>query len=157
MGKTRFETRLDKHPRLALDTMVFVYAVENQDGYRDIVRLLLKRIESGLHTAYGSMLLLTELLVSPYRLHQSHVASEYKSLLRDFPNFKLFPVDAEVADLAASMRSRFSLNTPDALHIANALQQGATAFITNDKALVKVKDLDVILLNDYLPPKHPEA
>jgi len=40
---------------------------------------------------------------------------------------------------------------PDALQIAAALEAGATAFVTNDQRLGKVKELDVLQLDDYVP------
>jgi predicted nucleic acid-binding protein len=123
--------------------------MESEETYREIVRTILKRIESGHHTAYVSSLCLTEVLSDPYRREKFALINDYKSLLTDFPHLKIFPVDIAIADLAAQLRARYGLRTPDALHLGTALQYGASAFITNDKELRRVKELPILLLSDY--------
>ncbi|MCI5120803.1 MAG: PIN domain-containing protein [Candidatus Electrothrix sp. AUS4] len=60
------------------------------------------------------------------------------------------PIDTEVADLASALRSRYTIRTPDALQIAAVLSADCEAFLTNDKALKQVKELEMIVLEDYL-------
>ena len=40
----------------------------------------------------------------------------------------------------------YNLKTPDAIHLATALDFNAEQFITNDKTLQKVTDINVIVL-----------
>jgi predicted nucleic acid-binding protein len=44
----------------------------------------------------------------------------------------------------------FSFITSKAIQLATALRQGATAFVTNDKQMKKITDLDVLLLDSFL-------
>ncbi|HEY8097268.1 MAG TPA: PIN domain-containing protein [Methylobacter sp.] len=59
-----------------------------------------------------------------------------------------------VFDLASVLRAESNLKTPDALHLAAAIQAGCDEFCTNDKQLVKVAtqrikviDWDMLLQN----------
>ena len=47
------------------------------------------------------------------------------------------------------MRAEYGLRTPDALHIATAIEAGAQAFITNDRSMRKVSQLKIVMLDDY--------
>nr|WP_052166388.1 PIN domain-containing protein [Methylobacter tundripaludum] len=59
-----------------------------------------------------------------------------------------------VFDLASVLSAESNLKTPDALHLAAAIQAGCDEFCTNDKQLVKVAtqrikviDWDMLLQN----------
>jgi len=55
-----------------------------------------------------------------------------------------------VADLAAQLRARYRLSTPDAIQIATALDAGATGFIGNDKGWRKVQEIECLVLDDVV-------
>jgi predicted nucleic acid-binding protein len=61
----------------------------------------------------------------------------------------MLPVDAALARRAVALRAEYGIRVPDALQIAAALEAGATAFVTNDQRLVKVKELRVLQFDDY--------
>ena len=55
----------------------------------------------------------------------------------------------EVARRAAQLRARYRLRPADALQAATALVYGATAFVTNDRQLMRLASLlDVVVLDD---------
>ena len=150
MGQTAFATALNRYDIVALDSMVFIYHVECHPSYVPLTRILFRRIETGKNRAVSSLLSLMEVLTGPYRNGRRDIALMYRTLLTEFPHLALWPLNGETADLAAAIRTRYAISTPDAIQIATALQQGATAFITNDKQLAQVKDLDILLLDSYL-------
>ena len=43
------------------------------------------------------------------------------------------------------------MKTPDAIQLATAIIATTDFFLTNDPALKKVKEVEVIILDDYLP------
>ena len=53
-------------------------------------------------------------------------------------NFTLLPIDRAVAEIAADVRARYRLRTPDALQVAAALSAGCEALVTNDTTLSRV-------------------
>ena len=76
-------------------------------------------------------------------------AQRYRDLLLNSSDFQVLPIDAEVAEIAADIRARYNLRTPDALQVATALHAGCDAFLTNnDKHFQRVTDLQVLILNE---------
>ncbi len=150
MAAPNFETRLASHPRLALDSRVFIYHVEARAPYVSLTDRLFRRIESGKHEAATSALSLTEVLTLPFEKGETELALLYRGLLTEFPHLLVAPLDASTAELAASIRAHYALATPDAIQIATALRHEATVFISNDSKLAKVRELKVLLLDDFL-------
>lgn len=150
MGQTAFATALSRHDVVGVDSMVFIYHVEAHPSYLPLTRTLFKRIESGQNRAASSMLSLAEVLVQPHRKGRRDLANLYRGLLTDFPHLDLWPLDRETAELAATIRAHYEISMPDATQLATALLKGATAFVTNDKQLVRVKELEMLLLDSYL-------
>jgi predicted nucleic acid-binding protein len=60
----------------------------------------------------------------------------------------MFPVSLAIADSAARLRARYNLRTPDALHVATAINAGCQAFLTNDNTLKRVTELSILILDD---------
>jgi predicted nucleic acid-binding protein len=77
--------------------------------------------------------------------------AEYEDLLVNAAFFETVDIDSEIAVLAASLRARYNLRTPDAVQIAASVNGGCEAFLTNDAGLRRVTELRVIVLDDVLP------
>ncbi|MBU2444010.1 MAG: hypothetical protein KJ666_00350 [Bacteroidetes bacterium] len=45
---------------------------------------------------------------------------------------------------------RYGIRTPDAIQFAIGIENNGTLFITNDKNLKKVKEIEVLVLEEYL-------
>ncbi|HEU0008151.1 MAG TPA: PIN domain-containing protein, partial [Terriglobia bacterium] len=67
-----------------------------------------------------------------------------------FPNLHWIEPSLDVADRAAHLRGTLHLKTPDALQAATALAAQATGFISNDASFERVRDLDVLILDEVL-------
>ncbi len=59
-----------------------------------------------------------------------------------------FVISVAAAERAAALRARYHLRLPDALQIAVALEAGCEAFLTNDRALKRVAELRVLVLDE---------
>lgn len=57
-------------------------------------------------------------------------------------------VSREIAELAAELRAKHGLKTPDAIHLATARHAGASFFITNDDRLPALAGLEVVVLEE---------
>jgi predicted nucleic acid-binding protein len=146
----RFLAALESHRLVALDTSLFIYHMERHPTYLPLTRLLFQRLEQGLNLAEVSVLLVTEILTAPKRVSNPDLVRAYERLLHEFPNLQIRAVDWAVAELAADLRARFDLRTPDALHLASAVVHGAKAFVTNDRRLARITDVAVLCLSDYV-------
>jgi len=134
--------------RLGLDTPPFIYLIERNPAYRDVVREVFRRITAGLLTAHSSVVTLTEVLTRPYRVGDDTLVRRYRRFLLRSRNYSLDSIDSAIAEQAASLRARYGLRTPDALQIATALSAGCTAFLTNDARLQRVTELRVLILDE---------
>lgn len=147
---SRLRPALLHRTRIALDTSVFIYALEAHPRYGSIAKDVLQWLEEPGHEGVASTLAITEVLVQPYRQGQHAQARGTFALLSKNPHLEWIAAGVDVADRAARLRAAYGLRTPDAIHIASALHAGASAFITNDLALGRVTDLDVLVLESLL-------
>jgi predicted nucleic acid-binding protein len=139
---------------VAIDTNIFIYYLQKEEfpAYHTVLAAIFHALEKGDFQGVSSVLMLTELLTLPQKLGEEHVAQHYYLLLKNFPNLKLLPVTEKVALRAAGIRGKWGLKTPDALHIATAIEAGAKAFLTNDRSIGKgFPGLQIIYLSDFLP------
>jgi len=76
---------------------------------------------------------------------------EIKTYLKNGSNLTLLPVTETIGESAGVLRGKYPhLKTVDAVQIAAALDAEAEAFLTNDKKLSGIKEIKIIVLNDYL-------
>ncbi len=141
---------LDRHRVFAMDTMIFIYHLEDHPKYAPVTQFLFDGWEKGTNSGITSMITLLELLVKPRMERNWEAMEDYHDLLLTYPNLQLVPVDEACANIASDLRARYGLKTPDAIQITSALIRSATAFVTNDGRLKKVKEIDVVLLDELL-------
>lgn len=135
---------------LAFDTAPLIYFIERHPTYLELMRGILGRVDAGTILAYSAVVTLTEVLTKPMEASDVGVARAYRDLLLDSRNFTPVPIDAAIAERAASLRARYRLRTPDALQLAAALLVGCEAFLTNDSAMRRVTDLRVLVLDELM-------
>ena len=90
-----------------------------------------------------SNLTLLEILVHPYRQNDQDIVNRYYGYLTRSSLIELIPVTVEIADQAAELRARYGLKTPDAIHLATAIQTRARLFLTRDRDFSKQKEIAV--------------
>lgn len=134
--------------QIGLDTSPFIYFVEQNPRYVDLMREVFKRITKGDFQSCSSVITLTEVLVQPLRKNDQTLANEYRDLLLNGANFQLLRLTALAAETAAELRAKYRLRTPDALQIATVLENGCDAFLCNDKDLNKVTELKILVLDE---------
>lgn len=146
MGLDDLASFLQRHRKIALDTAVFIYQLESNTRYVGLTDRIFAWLERSGHHAITSTITMTELLVQPYRtLDQSRVDGFY-GLLSTFPNLEWIAPDVKIADLAARIRAIHGLRTPDAVQAATAVQNQATALVTNDATLERVQGIEILVL-----------
>jgi len=91
---------------------------------------------------------LTETLTKPLKVADKAVEQAYRSLLQNTEHITLISVTDQVAERAAHLRAQYNLRTPDALHVAAAIDQSCDAFLTNDFTLRRITELRVLVLDE---------
>lgn len=109
----------------------------------------MQTVAAGARDAIISELVLLELLVKPMSLEHEELADQYEILLEHFPHLTICPIRRAVIRRAAQLRGRHRIKTPDAVHLATALENGATLFIGNDRGLKAVQGIEIMVLGDF--------
>lgn len=155
MGLKDLQLKLQAFSRIALDTAPIIYFVEANTSYVTLVNAIFQEIDKGTLNAVTSAITLTEVLVHPFEKQLPFLQQQYTDLLLHSRHLTTISFDATVAIRAAEVRAKYKSNqlrTPDAIQLAVALQEGCQAFLTNDKRLKVVQELEVLVLDDYLAP-----
>jgi predicted nucleic acid-binding protein len=139
-----------KGHKIALDTMVFIYAFENHPSYLSLVKPLLHEVEKGEMEAVTSTLTMAECLVQPYKKKDTILAAYYWVLFRNFPHLSVLPLTEEIADRTAFLRAHYNLRTPDAIQLGTASVAKCYAFLTNDMNLPPVEGIQILVLDRLL-------
>lgn len=150
MARTIVET-LRTYKVVGIDTSPFIYHLQGEPVFSKLTTDLFKTVENGLVRGITSVITLMEVLVKPLNDGNLLAAEEYKVLLRTFPNLTMREIDEEVASRAADLRAEYKIRAPDALQLSTAIEEDAKAFVTNDEALSKVKDIEVLVMKSFLP------
>jgi predicted nucleic acid-binding protein len=146
----RLIQRLAAHSIIGLDTPVFIYHLEAHPVYLPLTQELLNGVQNGQWQAVTGIITIMELTVPAWRLGQEAAARQYEALLANFPHLTLVAVTRDVARCAAQLRAHFNIRPADALQVAAALVENATAFVTNDRDLARLQTIvDVVILDDY--------
>ena len=152
-------TLLDDIPEgslVALDTMVWIYEFEAHADFGPIVHPFFRdRLDAGKNRTGSSLLTLGELLVQPLASGRADIADTYRRLFVSGPVFDVWAVTREVVERAASLRAAHRFKMLDALHLASAIENKASIFLTNEEQLRRVTEIKVLVLGNYATPVSP--
>ncbi|MCI4344643.1 MAG: PIN domain-containing protein [Thermoplasmata archaeon] len=124
---------------MIVDTNVFVSARNPGEGGYAACRALLDAIDGHRIRAMVSTVTFAELRAG---FSAEQVRTVWKPLsahLLSSPDFRVEPVDADVAEAAGELRQSGRLALPDALIVATGRLRGAQCLVTQDLELRKVK------------------
>lgn len=139
-----------RHPRIGIDSNVFIYLFEGTDALADRAAALIDAVEAGRCEAVLATIGLTEVLTRPASLGDGAIFERYADELRSVPNLRLIALDDEIAVDAAWGRSG-GRDLGDAVHVATARRAAATAFVTNDHGVRPRTGVEIVMLADLQP------
>lgn len=137
---------------VALDSVVFIYFIEENPRYLAVIEPVFSAIDRGRIEAVTSGITLLETLVVPLRAGDVRLADRYEALLTRSRGIRLREIDVSLLRLAAHVRAATRLKTPDSLQLATALATGCSAFLTNDRDYPAGPGLRILRLGDYVSP-----
>jgi predicted nucleic acid-binding protein len=146
----KFRRAVEKHSRVGFDTAPLIYFIEDVSPYADLLAPVFDRLEGHRLNAATSTITLAEIFTKPLAERNLALVDDIKVTLRTFTTLSIVAIDEQVAEAAALIRARYAIRLPDAIQIAAAIQEGATAFLCNDKRLRKVDAVGVMILDDFL-------
>ena len=92
-----------------------------------------------------SVVTLAEVLAGPLRHGNEIMADRYFRTLSTSCNWQVQPMDAELAFMAARIRTRYGLKLPDAIQVATAVQSGSVALVTHDRYFSCVDEIQIMM------------
>jgi len=134
--------------RLYTETAPLIYYVEENPTYVAKMNAIIEAIEDRPIEAVSSVITLTEVLTYPLKLGNTRLEREYRDILPHSGGFRLLTITARIAESAAALRARYNLRTPDALHVAAAIDVRCDAFLTNDTGIKRVTEITVLVLDE---------
>lgn len=137
--------------RLSVDTNFFILLIEGNQKESALAKKLFERIfkEEDLKLS-SSSLSITECLVAPIRDKANNIVKAFELLFAQRDVLEFFDFNTETARIAAGVRAKYNISTPDAIHIACAINSRSGAFVSEDKKLRKVKEIKVLSLRQSL-------
>ncbi|MBI3583734.1 MAG: PIN domain-containing protein [Nitrospinae bacterium] len=135
--------------RVCIDSSPIIYFIEKHLKYHGVLHLLFNEINAGNIDAITSTISLLEVLVLPFKTDNKFLSEKYCKILLHSKGFSVHEVTNEISELAARLRAKYDIRTPDAILIATGIHYDAGAFLTNDSTLKKVIETKVLVLDDF--------
>lgn len=132
--------------RIGLDANILIYHLRAHPSFgKPATRLL---AECKQRQSVVSAIVFSEIFVSLFEQNDTVLIEKYRAFLNSFPRLDIVSANKQICLLAAQLRAAYRLKTPDAIHIATAIDSGCGVFITNDDNLKKVQEITVLTLRD---------
>ncbi len=135
---------------VGLDTSPFIYYIERNPLYVDMLRTFFQAVNRGECTVVTSIVSLLEVLVIPIRHGNTNLAQQYRDILLDTNGLTTVLFDQSIAEEAARLRAFHNIRTPDSIQMATAMKTQASFFLTNDIRLPSLPNLKILMLDDLL-------
>ena len=140
-----------KGKRIFMDTAPLIYYIEDSHQPCSKILDMLFEMNSNMQVLLTtSTIALLEVLVIPLKTGNVELAEKYRSLLCQSDTFEMWSIDAEISTKAAELRAKYRLKTPDAIQVAAAICRSSDYFLTNDKQLKVVSELDMLILDELV-------
>lgn len=132
--------------KLFIDTSLFIYLVERDPRFVNQVSDLILDGISKNRSFVTSVITLMEFGVMPEKMNRQDLIANFLQLL-DNLQIPLVEIDKSIAQRASKLRANHPfLKSMDALQLAVALETGCGQFLTNDRKLDKVLEIEIVLL-----------
>jgi uncharacterized protein len=125
-----------------LDACCFIYVTEGAPAWRAAVEARLRTLPatSGLVTSRISRL---ECRSKPMRDRDAVLLARYDT---SFANARIVEVTAAIIERATELRARYGFRSPDAIHLATAIDARVDVFLTGDASLARCTEVAVDVL-----------
>jgi predicted nucleic acid-binding protein len=126
-----------------LDACTIIYLVEGTPAFQAAAAAFVAPYQSDPSARLvTSRLSRMECRVKPLREGKATLLAVYESFF-SARRMQFAEVSPAVVERATELRARYQVRTPDALHLATAIESGAVAFLTGDVALKRCTELNV--------------
>ena len=133
--------------KLFLDACSIIYMFESQQEQGQRTRFLINQALKADNQIAISRLSLLECRVMPLKSNNHALLDSYDQFF-NLPELEIVEISPKVINTATDLRATYSsaLRTPDAIQMACALTTNSNHFLTGDKKLANISNIDVIIV-----------
>ncbi len=132
--------------KVFIDTAPFIYYIEDNKLFSDKVGSYLSDCLIHEVTMITSVISYMEFCVLPERTKKLTVILKFREILLKL-SIPLIEVDFSISEYASQLRAKYYfLKGLDALQLSIAIKNNCDAFLTNDKELLKIKEIKIVVL-----------
>ena len=133
-----------------LDTSPIIYLIEsNPLFYPKISSYVAISIKNDV-PILTSVISIAEFGVKPKKINKLELIEDLEQMLSVL-QIKVVDINLETAEISSSLRAKYqSLKSFDALQRASAISNNCNVFVTNDKRLKTITEINVLTMDDLL-------
>jgi len=135
------ELDLPQDALLLVDTAPIIYVLERHAKLGPRFQPLFEAHDAGKVRFAVTTVTVAEVLTGPLQSGDEALARHYRAVLE---SWQLVPLDLDIAESAARLRTSLKLKLTDAVQAASALSINAAALVTHDRDFSRIKSLRVI-------------
>ena len=134
--------------RIYLDACCIIYLVEAASPFHaTIVSRLLRHQADPASRLITSRLSCLECRIRLLKDNDHKLLAAYDNLF-GANRMSIAEITAEVVASATTLRARYGFKTPDAIHLASAIEEKAELFLTGDSSLARCTEITVEVLEN---------
>lgn len=131
-----------------LDTSPIIYLIENNPSFYSKVSSYLATVIEKDAAISTSVISIAEFGVKPKRLNKPGLIDEMEEML-GILQVKIIEINREIAELSSSIRAKYpTIKNFDSLQLSSAILSNCSEFLTNDKALKVVTEINVRIVDE---------
>ena len=134
--------------RVFIDTSPFIYYIEKSDLYFEKMKRWFSEMYEQEKTLVTSPVTIEEYSVFHLKNRKFEYIHAFRAFISDM-GIDVRNIDFDTGLLAAELRAKYQgLKAMDALQLASAIQNRCDVFLTNDKQLRQVEEINVMLVEE---------
>jgi predicted nucleic acid-binding protein len=134
--------------RIFIDTAPFIYLVEGHPVLANRVRTFILNAVSNDSDFMTSVITIMEYGVMPTKKGKEALIHEFDRFIQSL-NIPVEIIDRGTAEFAYKLRAKYGfLRGMDALQLSVAIETGCGIFMTNDKKLKNITEIQVLIVED---------
>lgn len=135
--------------KVYIDTAPFIYFIDESEVYAEIMERIFSELLNNNVLLVTSVITCEEFLVYPYRVNNQEKIDVFFEFIEEC-GIQVINIDLYIAKKAAMLRSKYKdIKGMDALQLSTAIVLGCDLFLTNDKQLRQIKEINIITLDEW--------
>ncbi len=140
---------MTSNSKIFFDTAPFIYWLEQHPTLCSKVRQFIGDANTSSCEFATSVVSLAEFGIYPERNGRPDLIQDFEDALNDF-SFDFLDIDVPIARVAYRLRAKYTfLKGMDAFQLAAALQSNCQYFLTNDRRLSTINEINIVVLEDW--------